>query len=249
MLFLIGDIMVAFVRAVLTFIHVFTSFVLGFIFSLLRPFNPSNLYYISRFLTFEMFNMLGIEFEKRGVDIAGIKTPAVYMSNHQNNLDLLAGGSLICKKTVLVGKKSLKYIPFFGQFFILSGSFLIDRANPRAAKESMIRLTKKILNEKVSVWILPEGTRSNGRGLLPFKKGGFITAINAQVPIVPVVYSSYTNTIQFSKKHSGKIIAKVMEPIQTKGLTLDNLDELMKKTHHLFEKTITELDQEIAGEA
>lgn len=238
--------MLSYFRAVLTFIHVFTSFVLGFAFSLIRPFNPSNLFYISRFLTFEMFNMLGIEFEKRGYQIETIKSPVVYMSNHQNNLDLLAGGSLICRKTILVGKKSLKYIPFFGQFFILSGSFLIDRSNPIAAKESMKKLTLKIIKEKISVWILPEGTRSNGRGLLPFKKGGFITAINAQIPIVPVVYSSYTNTMEFSKKHSGKIIAKVMEPIQTKGLSLENLDELMRKTHLIFEKTITELDLEIA---
>jgi 1-acyl-sn-glycerol-3-phosphate acyltransferase len=110
----------------------------------------------------------------------------------------------------------------------------------------MLEITKKIVDEKLSIWIMPEGTRSRGRGLLPFKKGGFITAINAQVPIVPVVCNSYAKTVNLSKIRSGKIIAKILDPINTKGLTLENLDELMKKTHLIFENTIAELDKEIS---
>jgi 1-acyl-sn-glycerol-3-phosphate acyltransferase len=198
-------------------------------------------------LTYKGFDILGIDFEKRASKAPKTNSPVVYMSNHQNNVDLLAGGANFAPRTILLGKKSLLFIPLFGQFFALSGNFLINRANPTAAKNSMKKLTKKILSDRVSVWIMPEGTRSKGRGLLPFKKGGFITAINCQIPIVPVVFSSYSKTLNFSQKCSGKIISKVLQPIQTKGMTLENLDELMEKTQNLFKTTIEELDNEISG--
>ena len=232
-----------------TFIWLYTTtvFGLGFILSVLRPLNPNNIYVITRMLAYKGFDILGIDFEKRGTQRQNPDSPVVYMSNHQNNIDLLAGSANFSPRTILLGKKSLLFIPLFGQFFALSGNFLIDRANPTAAKNSMKKLTKKILSEKLSVWIMPEGTRSKGRGLLPFKKGGFITAINCQIPIVPVVFSSYTRTMNFSQKCSGKIISKVLQPIQTKGLTLENLDELMEKTQQLFKSTIEELDGEISS--
>lgn len=232
-------------RTCYIWLYTSTVFGLGFLLSILRPLNPNNVYLITRMLAYKGFEILGIDFEKRG--LSKKEGPVVYMSNHQNNIDLLTGSANFSPRTILLGKKSLIWIPLFGQFFALSGNFLIDRANPKAAKDSMKRLSKKILSEKLSVWIMPEGTRSQGRGLLPFKKGGFITAINCQIPIVPVVFSSYTKTLNFSHDCSGKIISKVLAPISTKGMTLDNLEELMERTQNLFKITIEELDAEIHG--
>lgn len=236
-------------RMIVLFIYLIISFSIGFFVSLIRPFNSNNVYLIGQVLKFKSFQILGARFEKRNSDLPRDIYPAVFMSNHQNNVDVLVGGSCVKPRTVLLGKKSIFWIPLFGQFFALSGNQFINRKNSEAAKQSMLKLTKKIVEEKLSVWILPEGTRSKGKGLLPFKKGGFITAINAQVPIIPVVFSSYAKTLDLSKLNSGKIIAKFMEPIQTKGLTLDQLDELIETTHELFEKTIKDLDLEIAKSA
>jgi 1-acyl-sn-glycerol-3-phosphate acyltransferase len=226
----------------------FTVFAIGLCLTIIRPFHPNNIYTISRLLASKGFDILGISFEKRIVkkDL-DYTQPAIFMSNHQNNIDLFVGGATIFPNTILLGKKSLLFIPLFGQFFVLAGCFLIDRKNPKRAKESMLRLTNKILKDKISVWIMPEGTRSKGKGLLPFKKGGFITAVNLQIPIVPVVFSSYAKKLKLNKKDSGKIISKILPPIPTKGLTLDDVDELMNKTHQLFQNTLEELDNELSN--
>lgn len=98
------------------------------------------------------------------------------------------------------------------------------------------------------MFIYPEGTRNKNRGLLPFKKGAFKTAIMGQVPIIPVVMSPYyfidgkNNT--FDKGH---IIVKALEPIPTKGLVDADHEELMEKTRNVmlaeYEKIAAEVDE------
>jgi len=171
-------------------------------------------------------------------------TPAVYMSNHQDNIDFFYGAACIPPRTVLIAKKAIKWIPFFGQAFWLSGNILLDRENAVKAKASMKKVTERVKNESLSMWILPEGTRSKGRGLLPFKKGGFITAIECQIPIVPVVWNDYIGKLNFNKIHSGKIISQVLDPIPTEGLTRDDLDELVSKVHKLFEIELEKMKKE-----
>lgn len=222
-------------------------FFIGLLLCLLRPFHKDNIYLISKLLAKYGFRILGIEFEHRKqVKSEKAHSSAVYMSNHQNNIDLFVGASSVHAGTILLGKKSLAFIPIFGQFFALSGSLLIDRKNSQAAKKSMNKLAQKMRNDSISVWIMPEGTRSKGRGLLPFKRGGFITAINLQIPIIPVVFSSYAKKLHFSNKKSGKIIAKELAPIQTQGMTLDDVDQLMQTTFNLFQETLIQLDQELS---
>ena len=83
-----------------------------------------------------------------------------------------------------------------------------------------------------SVYIFPEGTRSyyDHPDLLSFKKGAFHLAIQAQVPIVPVVAANYSNVLSFKKKifRMGIIPAKVLKPIETKGKTKEDVDDLLK---------------------
>ena len=102
-----------------------------------------------------------------------------------------------------------------------------------------------IKRKNISVWIMAEGTRSKGRGLLPFKKGAFITAIKAQVPIVPIVISSYTKHLNLSQPKAGKIIVEVLDPIPTIGLSKDEVNTLKDKTHFLMKEALNKLDQEI----
>ncbi len=221
------------------------TFLIGIMICIVRPNNTNNLYLCAKILAFKPFSILGIDFEKRNVEQLANLGPAVYMSNHQNNLDMLPGAACIQPRTVLLGKTEVKWIPIFGQFFWLSGNIFIDRHHPEKAKLSMQKVTKKILEKGISVWLMPEGTRSRGRGLLPFKKGGFITAVEAQVPIVPIVYCSYTNKIDFAKWKSGKIIGKALSPIPTKGLTLSDVPALMDTTYNAMKTTLDSLDQEM----
>lgn len=222
---------------------------IGVLVSIVRPRHPNNVWVTSKLLAAFGFKILGIEYDRRNYDLHKEIGPAVFCSNHQNNFDMFPGGSNVQKRTVVLGKTSILWIPFFGQFFWLSGNILINRSNPFKAKKSMEKVTKKITEDGISVWVMPEGTRSRGRGLLPFKKGAFVTAINAQCPIAPVVFSSYAKTLDLNKWNSGKIIAECLPPIPTKGMTKDDLESLMNQTRKAMEDCLNRLDREIYGEA
>lgn len=84
--------------------------------------------------------------------------------------------------TVSVGKKSLKWIPLFGLFFGISGNIYIDRSDRKQAINSFNEAIPRIKSNKLNIWLFPEGTRGDSKALLPFKKGAFHLAIDAQVP-------------------------------------------------------------------
>lgn len=192
------------------------------------------------------FKILGIEYEVRRMDLLHRTSPAVIISNHQNNFDMFPGGGAAPRNCVLLGKKNIVFIPFFGQFFWLAGNFLIDRKNKRKSKISMSKITEGIVSKKISIWILPEGTRSRGRGLLPFKKGAFITAIDAKVPLIQVCFSTYHKKMNFNKWKSGKIIAQVLNPIETLDMNETDVATFAERCHSMMSEQITLLDTELA---
>lgn len=238
--------MIHLIRLIVTLSYFSVVFTLGILLCFIRPFNPNNLYVMGLMISWKSFQILGIDFDQRGMEKMPKNSPAVFMSNHQDNMDFFFGAACLQPKTVLIAKKAIKWIPFFGQAFWLSGNILLDRKNSTRAKASMKKVTQRVKEDGVSMWILPEGTRSRGRGLLPFKKGGFITAIECQIPIVPVVWNEYRGTLNFNKIKSGKIISQVLDPIETKGLTLDDLDSLMEKTHQMFANELAKMKAELS---
>lgn len=222
------------------------SFLVGILIGLLRPFNPNNIRLTGKVLCPTGFKILGIDFEVRGTEIFEQHHPCVIIANHQNNFDMFPGGATIPNRCVTLGKTSIIWIPIFGLFYWLSGNIFIDRRNKRKAKASMERVTKEIVENKKSIWIMPEGTRARGREvLLPFKRGAFLTAINAQVPLIPVVFSTYHNRMQWRKLKAGKIIGQVMEPIPTKGLGPEDSQRLMAEAHAKMKAQIIALNEEL----
>lgn len=233
-------------RFILLIIWSAFSFIIGILICFARPFNPNNISLTAKILCPVGFKILGIKFELRHKERFQAAHPFVLVSNHQNNFDMFPGGATMPKRCVTLGKTSIIWIPIFGIFYWLSGNIFIDRRNKRKAKASMERVTHEILDNQKSVWIMPEGTRSRGRDvLLPFKRGAFITAINAQVPIVPVCYSSYHNRMKWKSLKSGKIIGHVMEPIPTKGLTIDDSTRLMEEVYAKMHAQIVTLNDEL----
>lgn len=98
------------------------------------------------------------------------------------------------------------------------------------------------------VWVFPEGTRSVKAELLPFKKGAFHMAIQAQIPLVCVVASSYANF--YSKRErrfdlDGQVRVRVLEPVQTRGLTIDAVNELATKCRDLMQAEFDALNKEM----
>lgn len=125
--------------------------------------------------------------------------PAVFICNHQTELDLALLGRVLPKHCSVTAKKSLKYFPFLGWFMAVSGTVFIDRGNRQTAIKAFDGAVKQMKEQNQSVWIFPEGTRSYSSKptLLPFKKGAFHLAVQGNVPIVPIVVSNYAHIFNY----------------------------------------------------
>lgn len=217
-------------------------FVVGCGYCLLSPRNPKHVYTFGRWFS-KMSRVLGIKLEIRYADNAEQLSSAVYIANHQNNYDLFTVSGAIMPRTVTVGKKSLVWLPLFGQLYWITGNILIDRANRSKAVGTIGQVVDKIKKNNVSIWMFPEGTRSRGRGLLPFKTGAFHAAIGANVPVVPIVCSS-TDNVNLNRWDNGVVIVEVMKPVSTEGYGKEDVRRLSSHCHEIMAAKLDELNRE-----
>jgi lysophosphatidate acyltransferase len=114
-----------------------------------------------------------------------------------SELDLLMLGAVMPRWSSVTAKKSLSKFPFLGQYMVLSGTVFLDRRDRKGAIAAFDNAANEMKVERQSVMIFPEGTRSHSRTpvLLPFKKGAFHLAVQAQVPIVPIIAPNYSNIL------------------------------------------------------
>ncbi len=111
--------------------------------------------------------------------------PCILMSNHQSNYDILSLIAVVPRRIYWIAKKELFDIPVFGSSMRRGGYIPLDRSDGRKALKS-IENAAAIIREGRSVVMFPEGTRTRDGHLLPFKRGGFMLAVRAGVPVVPV---------------------------------------------------------------
>lgn len=159
--------------------------------------------------------------------------PAVLVANHQSMLDILVLGRIFPSNCVVMAKKVFKYYPLMGQFMVLARNIFIDRLNHQKALDTFSRVIEEIKQLGMSVFIFPEGTRAHLEklDLLPFKKGAFHLAQQAQIPVIPVVFSSFKPIYDKKDKKflAGVIYVKVLKPVPTLGLTGQDVTELSEK--------------------
>lgn len=222
--------------------------VLGTLYALIHFRNPNNVSVVARWFG-RLSPLFGLKVEHRFPDNADKVGRCIYIGNHQNNYDMVTISYMVMPRTVSVGKKSLIWIPFFGVLYWATGNIFLDRENRTKAHSTMSELARRINADDLSVWMFPEGTRSRGRGLLPFKTGAFHAAITAGVPIVPVVCSSTHGQVDLNRWDNGHVICEILPPIDTSNYTKENVRELAEYCHQLMAKNIAELDAEIQQKA
>ena len=163
---------------------------------ILRPFHKDNVQAAGALYS-QMAKVVGLTIIIKRDPAVKLNEPYVFIANHQNSFDIMT----ICKAAlpgvVTIGKKSLKWIPIFGQIYWLSGNIMIDRKNSGAARNTLDIAANRIAKKKTSVWLFPEGTRSNGRGILPFKQGAFRLAKTTNEPVV-MVTASNLHTVSYT---------------------------------------------------
>lgn len=119
-----------------------------------------------------------------GTEYIPLEGPVIYMGNHQSNFDILALTNAIPRRFSWLAKEELFSVPFFGGAMRRAGYIPLDRSDGRQALKSIEEAARRI-RKGFSVVVFPEGTRTGDGSLLPFKKGGFILATRAAVPVVP----------------------------------------------------------------
>lgn len=235
--------MIAILRIFALAIFAILMFVFGCGYCLLSPRNPKHVFTFGRYFG-RMSKVFGIKLELRIPEDAYSRGQHVYVANHQNNWDLFTVSSAVTPKVVTVGKKSLAWMPLFGQLYWLTGNILIDRANRSKAVGTIDQVVDNLKGSDVSVWMFPEGTRSRGRGLLPFKTGAFHAAIGAGLPIIPIVCSS-TGGVKLNRWNNGHVIVEMLDPINTEGYDKSNVRELANLTREQMSAKLEELDKEV----
>ena len=156
----------------------------------------------------------------------------VYMSNHQSNFDIPVLLACLPVQFRWLAKAELFKIPIFGRAMRGAGYVEIDRFNQQSAFKSINEAAAKMKNG-VSVMIFPEGTRSRDGKIKSFKKGGFVMAVDAGVPIVPIILRGTWNIMAKSSLRikTGEVSLNIEPPIATTDYTRENKDDLIKSVH------------------
>ncbi|WP_135384601.1 1-acylglycerol-3-phosphate O-acyltransferase [Vibrio tasmaniensis] len=235
--------MIAILRIFAVAIFAILMFVFGCGYCLLSPRNPKHVFTFGRYFG-RMSKIFGMKLELRIPEDAYSRGQHVYVANHQNSWDLFTISSAVTPKVVTVGKKSLAWMPLFGQLYWLTGNILIDRANRSKAVGTIDQVVTSLKESDVSVWMFPEGTRSRGRGLLPFKTGAFHAAIGAGLPIIPIVCSS-TGSVKLNRWNNGHVIVEMLPPISTEDYDKSNVRQLANLAREQMAAKLEELDKEV----
>jgi putative phosphoserine phosphatase/1-acylglycerol-3-phosphate O-acyltransferase len=161
--------------------------------------------------------------------------PAVFIFNHQSALDAVLMVKMLRRDVTGVGKKELQRNPIFGPLFTAAGTVFVDRANTDKAIEAMAPVVNAI-KEGRSLVIAPEGTRSLTPLPGPFKKGAFHMAMQAGVPIVPVVFRNVLDALPKDAIviRPATIEAVVLPPVDTSSWTRERLDDEIRAIREAY---------------
>ena len=173
-----------------------------------------------------ILRMWGVEVRIVGTVPPG---PAVYAANHGSALDIPIVFGYLPVDFRVIHKRSLRFLPIFGQYLYLGGHIAVDRANPFRARRSLSLAAVRIRGG-TSVLVFPEGTR-NRRGdgaVQPFKRGSFVLAVEAGVPVVPVSLAGVKRIAPegLLRLRPGRVVLTLHAPMPTEGLTLDEAGAL-----------------------
>jgi putative phosphoserine phosphatase/1-acylglycerol-3-phosphate O-acyltransferase len=183
--------------------------------------------------------LAGIELAVEGEEHLWAERPAVFIFNHQSGIDTLLLCKLLRRDVVAIGKQELRRTPLLGPIFAWSGMVFVDRDDHGKAVAALGPAVEA-LRSGLSIAIAPEGTRSSTTHVGPFKKGAFHLAMQAGVPIVPVVFR---NALDALPKHSmlirpARVEAVVHAPISTREWRREDLDSHVERVRSIYVETL-----------
>jgi putative phosphoserine phosphatase/1-acylglycerol-3-phosphate O-acyltransferase len=183
--------------------------------------------------------LAGVELNVTGAEHLWSDRPAVFIFNHQSSIDVAVLGSLIRSDLTGVAKKELSHDPRFALIGYVVDIAYVDRADSAQARAALEPAVEK-LRSGVSIAIAPEGTRSATRRLGRFKKGAFHLAMQAGVPIVPIVIRNAGDVMWRGSVliRPGTVDVAVLPPIPTDDWTVEELGERIGEVRDQFLETL-----------
>lgn len=168
----------------------------------------------------------GVDLRVEGEEHLWSHRPAVFIFNHQSSLDLPLMLKLCRRDVTGIGKKEIQYDPVFGPLGWAAGAVFVDRADTARAIEALEPAVEALRHGR-SLLIAPEGTRQKTPRLGRFKKGAFHLAMQAGVPIVPVVFRNALDALPKDALvvRQATVHAVVLPPVDTSGWTKESLDD------------------------
>ncbi|XP_063288927.1 1-acyl-sn-glycerol-3-phosphate acyltransferase beta [Pelobates fuscus] len=204
--------------------------------------NVNNMRVISMFVR-TMKYVFGLRFEVKGLENFNVDGPCVIISNHQSILDMMGLMEILPDRCVQIAKKELMFAGSVGLITYLGGVIYINRKRTSDAKSIMADVAKAMIDDNLKVWVYPEGTRNNTGDLLPFKKGAFHLARQAEVPIIPVVYSSFSSFYN-QEKHlftGGTIKVEILPKIDTSVIKEEDVSVLTERCYNTMRQVFFRL--------
>ncbi len=190
----------------------------------------------------------GVDLEVEGEKNLWVARPCVFIFNHQSKADVMIMAKLIRRDMGGVAKKEVKDVPILGKLMEWAGTVFVDRADGKSAIKAMEPLVEAIQVDGKSICIAPEGTRSLTSKLEPFKKGAFHLAMQAGVPIVPVVIHNATDVAPKNEfvMRPATVRVTVLSPIDVSGWSMRKLNAHVRDVRNMFLRTLGQPEETVA---
>lgn len=177
----------------------------------------------------------GIDLRVEGQEHLWSHRPAVFIFNHQSGLELVLLLKLLRRDFTGIAKQEIRHNPIFGPLFQAAGAVFIDRSDTAKAIEALGPALEALRHGR-SLIIAPEGTRSTTTAVGPFKKGAFHLAMDASVPVVPVVFRNVLDALPKGALvvRPAVVEAVVLPPVDTSHWTHDTLEDEIGKVRDSY---------------
>jgi 1-acyl-sn-glycerol-3-phosphate acyltransferase len=181
----------------------------------------------------------GVEVTVTGLERLDPARSYVFASNHQSIYDIPILFASLPHQLRIVAKESLGSIPFLGWHLHRTGHLLVDRRNPGA---DIVQKMRRLVREGHSLIVFPEGTRSVDGRVGRFKKGSFLVAVDAGLPVVPVSVSGTRHVMRKGRLMvcPGRVSVTVHDPVPTAGVTRDGVIALGNRVRDVVSSSVAE---------